>query len=313
MATQELSRPEIDAARLTAGELQYRKKAFLTEFLGNKSQATRNTYNRCLNEFGRWLARRGGDCRMTRTAMEEYHEYLIVDRGLSTHTIAAYLTALRQFCKYLQSVGFLSEHPAEHLRPAPATKLPVRSARPLSDEELQKLLCVINTDTCIGKRDLAVVYCMLYSGLTETRIERANVEDLEPTLFGLQMRIRDARPTFSIPLDGPVELRLRDYLEARGDQDPGAPLFLSHSHRSKGGRLDARSIRRRITHYLEESGIRSEGITARSLNRTALLLWLKDGMSMSEIKQRHRGHGLAKKVEELLRWQHKVPDQGISE
>ena len=284
---------------LTLSELKLRQKDFNKSFLSSKSESTRSTYNRCLNEFGRWIGSQGGSCFLSKESMEDYRDYLEIDKSLSFHTVSTYFTALRQFCKYLYSTGFLSGNPARDV--GPSTKSNASFVRGLCDREIKALLSEVSTDSLIGKRDMSIMYCMLYGGLTEVRIERAHVGDLELTLFGLLLHVRRKRNSFSVPLDDPIRGQLLSYLESRGEEHPEAPLFTSHSHRSKGGRLDARSIRRRINNYLESSGVRASGVKARSLTLTALRIWTQRGMSLSEIKERHPVRGLEKKIEMLLK------------
>ncbi len=285
---------------LTVGELHHRQQVFLTEYLRDKAKATKGTYDRCLNEFGRWLDEQGGYCPMTPAAMDDYQDYLTVERALSARTVATYLTALRQFSKYLVETGFLTENPTVHLKTVyqPAA----HATQALFEQEILGLLSVVDTDTRMGKRDMAIIYGMLYAGLTETDIERANVADMERTLMGIHIRVQgkgSPKKSETVPLDDLVMRKFAEYLETRPAHGPEDPLFLSQSHRSKGGRLDARSIRRRITTYLSKAGLRRPGVTTQSLTLTALMLWLNDGMSMADIKLRVRGRGLKAKVAHL--------------
>ena len=285
---------------LTLSELKHRQRAFLTECLRNKARSTQGTYNRCLNRFRHWLEQRGGYCPMTRAAMDDYVDYLVVEEDLQSRTVATYVTALRQFCKYLVSTGFLPNDPTAHMksiaRPA------ARSTQPLTESEIYALLEVVDTSTRIGKRDFAIIYGLLYAGLTVSEIERANVGDLEQSLLGVHLRVggaRNSRMTQSVPLDEPVVQKIRAYLETRPARSLTDPLFLSHSHRSNGGRLDARSLRRRIANYLAKARVQRQGVTTKSLTLTALVLWLSDGKSMDDIRSRVRARGLNKKIAQL--------------
>ena len=285
---------------LTLGELAHRQRVFMKEYLHDKADATKGTYNRCLNEFGRWVDEQGGYCPMTRGAMDDYREYLTVERNLGPRSVATYLTALRQFSKYLVKTGFLSQNPTKHLK---ISFGPVAQAtQALSEEEVLLLLSVVDTGKSMGKRDMAIIFLMLYAGLTETDIERANISDIEQTLMGFHIRVQNkgsTRKLETVPLDRPVRKRIKDYLQTRPAHGQGDPLFLSHSNRSKGGRLHTRSIRRRITNYLDQAGLRRPGVTTQSLTLTALALWLNDGMSMDEIRLRVRTRKLAAKVQHL--------------
>ncbi len=285
---------------LTVGELAHRKHVFVAECLQSKAKATRGTYNRCLNEFSRWVEGLGGSCPMTPEAMDRYQEYLTVERALGPRTVSTYLTALRQFVKYLVTTGFLNQNPTLHLKitSAPAPK----ATQALSAPEIRQLIAAVDTSTTMGKRDLAIIYAMIYAGLTETDIERADVADMERTLLGIHIRVQGKGSRVkaeTAPLDPPVMEKIADYLKLRPAHGLEDPLFLSHSNRSRGGRLDTRSIRRRMTKYLEKAGLRRPGITTQSLTLTALLLWLQEGKSLREIRGRVRVRKLRAKIAHL--------------
>src|SRR5690606_4085230 len=113
---------------------------------------------------------------------------------------------------------------------------------------------VLDAQTQIGKRDQAIVYLMLFGGLSEIEIVRADFGDLEQTLLGWYLRVqgkgRSAKDQ-QVPVDPKVTDRIQLYLQTRGRLHPDAPLFVSHGHRSDGERLNTRSIRSRINHYLK--------------------------------------------------------------
>ena len=201
------------------------------------------------------------------------------------------LTALRRLCQYLMDVGELTENPARTVK---GNRRPATHSRSiLTEKEIDQLLEAIDTTTLIGKRDVAIIYCMLYAGLSEIEIVRANLRDLEQTLMGWYLRVQGKGHTVKdqqVPVDPPVMEKIRIYLDTRGRIRPEEPLFVSHGHRSEGQRLNTRSVRSRINHHLKAADIKRRGVTPHSLTHTAALIWLNDGMSIEEVKQRMR-HG----------------------
>ena len=134
---------------------------------------------------------------------------------------------------------------------------------------------------------------MLYAGLSEIEIVRADMQDLEQTLLGWYLRVQSKGRTAKdqqVPVDPPVMDAIRLYLDTRGRVRPEDPLFVSHGHRSDGERLNTRSIRSRVNGLLKAAGLKKRGITPHSLTHTAALIWLNDGMSVDEVRQRMR-HG----------------------
>jgi integrase/recombinase XerC len=280
-----------DTLQLTLTELDARLRGFVREYLKGKSKETVGTYRRALNEFKRYFAPRKTHFRFRSEDVAAYKGYLMEERGLSQVSVSTYLTALRRFCQYLVDVGLLDENPASAVK---GNRRPSEhSRRPLSAKEVGHLLETLSTAAAIDRRDRAIVYCMLYAGLSEIEIVRADVQDLEQTLMGWFLRVQGKGRTVKdqqVHVDPPVMEALHSYLDARGRVRPEDPLFVSHGHRSDGERLNTRSVRSRINALLKEAGLKRPGITPHSLTHTAALLWLGDGLSVEEVKERMR-HG----------------------
>ena len=152
----------------------------------------------------------------------------------------------------------------------------------------------MGSEMCIrDRRDTAITYLMVYAGLSEIEIVRADRADLDRTIFGDQLRIQGKGRTKKdqqVPVDPIVMEKLEQYLETIGRMRPETPLFVSHGHRSEGERLNTRSVRSRITECLKRARIQRPGISPHSLTHTAPLIWLNQGMSVEEVKRRMR-HG----------------------
>ena len=277
--------------KFTLGELHARIDAFLTEYLAQKSRETIGTYQRSLNEFKRWFPMQRGRFLFRTKDVEAYKKYLMEVRGLHQVSVSTYLTALRRFCQYLMDIGLLTENPAKAVK---GNRRPSSHSRKvLTEDAITRLFESVDASGEIGKRDVAIMYTMLYAGLSEIEIVRADVEDLEQTLLGWHLRVQGKGHTVKdqqVPIDPPVMDKIRLYLDVRGRIRPTDALFVSHGHRSEGERLNTRSVRSRINHHLTSAELKRPGITPHSLTHTAPLIWLNDGMPIEEVKQRMR-HG----------------------
>ncbi len=264
---------------------------FTDEYLEDKSDETVGTYRRTLNEFQRYIPLHKGSFRFMAEDVRAYKQYLTDTRELSEVSVSTYLTGLRRFCQYLVDTGRLTENPAREVK---GNRRPSSHSREvLTEQEIEQLFDSVDDSTRIGKRDTAIIYLMLYAGLSGIEIVRANVEDLEQTLMGWYLRVQGKGHTVKdeqVPVDEQVMEKIRIYLDARGRRRPADPLFISHGHRSKGSRLNTRSIRSRINKHLKDAGIKRPGLSPHSLTHTAALIWLNDGMSVEEVKERMR-HG----------------------
>ncbi len=277
--------------KLSPAALREHMQRFLREYLADKSPETVGTYRRSLNEFERWFVREDTDCVFRTEDIAAYKTWLMEARGLHEVSVSTYLTAVRRLCQYMVDRGLLPENPARAVK---GNRRPDAHTRDvLSRAEVDNLLAGIPVDSRISKRDRAIVHMMLFAGLSEIEITRADVQDLEQTLMGWYLRIQGKGHTLKdqqVPIDPPVMDAIRLYLDARGRISPEDPLFVSHGHRSEGKRLNTRSVRSRINAHLQEAGVKREGITPHSLTHTAALLWLGDGMSVDDVRRRMR-HG----------------------
>jgi site-specific recombinase XerD len=276
---------------LSVAELESRLDGFVTEYLKDKSKETVGTYRRSLNEFERWHAAQRGRFKFRTEDVERYKKYLMEERELSQVSVSTYLTAIRRFCQYLVDIGLLGENPARAVK---GNRRPSEHSRKVfTEDEVRQLLEATKTKSAIEKRDRAVVYLMLYAGLSEIEIVRADMRDLEQTLLGWFLRVQGKGRTVKdqqVPIDPPVMDAIRLCLDARGRVRPEDPLFVSHGHRSAGERLNTRSVRSRINGLLKTAGLKRPGVTPHSLTHTAALIWLNDGMGIEEVRQRMR-HG----------------------
>jgi site-specific recombinase XerC len=275
---------------LSLAELDRHIEGFLNEYLKERSPETKGTYRRTLNEFRRWYVV-PPPFRFVQEDVERYKTYLMEERGLHQVSVSTYLTGLRRLCQYLMDIGVLDENPARGVK---GNRRPeTHSRKVLKRGEVDELLEAIPAGTEIGKRDRAIAQCMLFAGLSEIEIVRADLQDLEHTLLGWRLRVQGKGRTTKdqqVPVDPPVMDAIRLYLDTRGRIRPEDPLFVSHGHRSQGERLGTRSVRSRINLHLKEAGLKRPGITPHSLTHTAALIWLNDDMPLGEVKQRMR-HG----------------------
>lgn len=276
---------------LSLPELQQRIEGFLTEYLKGKSPETVGTYRRTLNEFERYFVRERGRFRFREDDVEGYKRYLMEERELSQVSVSTYLTALRRLCQYLVSTGELEENPAQAVK---GNRRPSTHSRGvLTEEEVKRLFDAIEGTDLLAVRDRALIALMVYAGLAEIELVRADAEDLDQTLLGWFLRVQGkGRKTKDeqVPLDEPATEALRAYLQARGRIHPESALFVSHGRRSGGARLNTRTVRSRVNAYLKAARLKRPDISPHSLTHTAALIWLNDGMALEEVRRRMR-HG----------------------
>jgi len=277
------------APSLTSSELEARLQAFEREFLREKSSETIGTYRRALNKFEEYVRGLDGPFRFEAKEVERYKAFL--ETKLEPASVSTYLTAVRQFCAYLVEIGLLEANPAKKVRGNARPKKHSREV--LSPEDVAQLEAAFDIESLLGLRDRAIACLMLYAGLSEIEIVRADVADLEQTLLGPVLRVQGKgrrKKDQQVSLDDRAVDAVQAYLASRGRLRPLDPLFASHGRRSEGERLNTRSLRTRISELLERAGVKRDNVSPHSLTHTAPLLWLDAGMSIEEVGRRMR-HG----------------------
>lgn len=259
--------------------------------LDSKRPETKGTYERALREFLRW-SDKDRRCLFMVRDVERYKNYLTRRRKLSAVSVSTYLTALRQFCRYLESAGVLKTNPAKEVR---GNARPMRHSREvISLQDVEHLLASVDATSEQGARDFAILKVMLGCGLSGIEIVRADVGDIgeeegKPFLIvqGKGRTTKDERVT--LPQD--VVVALRTYLTLRRNPQAEGPLFASAGNRTRGLRMTTRGIRERVNYYLQVSGVKqgkARRITAFSLRHTAALILVEQGATAEELMKQLR-------------------------
>ncbi|MDE2730285.1 MAG: phage integrase N-terminal SAM-like domain-containing protein [Bacteroidota bacterium] len=297
MSELKISAEEIPSLR--ASEIRQRLAAFESEYLIRRtnSASTAGTYTRSLNEFIRWInEHQAGQITLDTETVAAYQKYLKEHRKLAPSSVTVYLRALKHFCEYLIWCRLITSNPFSGI-----TLDTQPSAQPreiLTQDEAAALLKAIDATTESGARDHALVACMLYGGLNDVQIVQAHVRDLDITAWGWRLRMDGAseRGMKQISLDAIASSSLENYLNLRSSRRMSDPLFVPLGPRGRGKRLTTRTVHIRISAMLNNAGIVRPGITPGSLRLTAVLLWLKNGVELEEIRQRVTPHALRARV-----------------
>jgi len=246
---------------------------------------SRETYRAALKHFTGWIIERG-KAATDRTDILAYKAHLQAKYRKST--FGAYFTAVKGLYTYLE---------AEKLYPniAAGVKGPRnrKSGRKtcLSKEQAVNLLGSMAGSGTDQLRDYAIVNLLVRTGLRTIEIQRANIEDIQQedgaAVLYIQGKGCDAKDAFVVLTESTLQ-PIRAYIEARGQVQGDAPLFVAHSNRNQNGRMTTRSISRLIKSALRGSGIDSERITAHSLRHTAVTLALLAGASVQEAQRMAR-------------------------
>ena len=249
------------------------------------------TYTRALRQMFRFFAD-NGIRNPQREDIISYRESLKA-RGLKPSSIQNYITATRLFFQWTEQER-IYPNVAAHVKGAKLDREHKKDY--LTSNQSKAVLAGIDRSSLTGLRDYAIVALMLTDALRTIEVSRANIEDLRTlgdfTVLYIQGKGRDEKAEY-VKVSQPVEKAIRDYLKARGETDPSAPLFASTSNNSKGGRLSTRSVSGICKEHMVEAGYNSERLTAHSLRHTAVTLSLINGKPLEEVQEFARHANIA--------------------
>ena len=245
--------------------------------------ATVTTYTKAVRRFMEYIQENG----ITHPQREDLIAWRdgLQASGHKPTTIQAYITAARLFFQWLEQEG-LYPNIADRVKGAKITRGHKKDY--LTSDQTRDVLGSIDRGSLQGLRDYAIFSLCVTGGLRTIEVSRANIEDLGTAGNAAALYVQgkgQTEKTDFVKLARPVERAILDYLQARGEKDPKAPLFASTSNNSTGGRLSTRSISAIIKGAMQRAGYDSDRLTAHSLRHTAATLNLLNGGSLQETQQ----------------------------
>lgn len=245
---------------------------------------TKETYLKGARKFINWCEE-NNITEVTKEDLIAYKTYITQHNKPSS--VSMYITSLKKLYKFLETKGI--KNLASDLKGGKNSKGFKKDT--LTVEQVKELLKSIDTSTLEGKRNYAMTYIFVTTGLRTIELERANIEDIRTigsqSVLYVQGKGHQEKDEF-VKLTYEVLKAINEYLLARGEKDIKQPLFISLSDRTKGSRLKTRSIRDIIKKEFRNIGIDSEKITTHSLRHTAITLSLIGGTPLQEVQQMAR-------------------------
>ncbi len=156
---------------------------------------------------------------------------------LSVRTIRRSISAIKNFCRFLQTHQVLLGNPFSHLR---TPKIPQRLPNYMAYESIETMICSCGRDY-LGLRDRAILECLYSSGLRAFELVKMNLSDAKRRAIPIKGKGNKIRLVFFGP---PAQKALQEYLALRsshvksGDADAQQALFLNDN----GQRLSTRGL-----------------------------------------------------------------------
>lgn len=262
------------------------------EYLVDEEEAapgTAVTYERGVLRFLDWLEQNPEP--VSKATFIRYRTDL--KSAYSPATVNISLTAVRRFLDWLELNGDIPGNPAtgvKGLKDKGRGKVHKRDV--LTDTEALRLLAAPDLATAEGKRDRAILAAMLYGGLRQVEIARADIGSYRTRsnrrVLYLWGKGRSEADEY-IVVNPELESALADWLAVHPDPgNPEAALFPSLSNRSHGSPLSTSAIRRLVMGYMRSAGIRDKRKTTHSLRHTFLTSILAHGGTIYDAQRAGR-------------------------
>lgn len=239
----------------------------------DRSRHTISAYHLDLQQFEKWFAGVNGDemepAKVTPTDLREFKHFLIEDEQLRPATTNRKLASLRAFLKWAVGEGTIESVPrmpqgVEQVQSAP---------KALDRREMNALIRAVERHG--SKRDQAIVFLLLNTGVRVQECSSLNVEDIEMSERKGKLVVRSGKGQKyrEVPLNVEARRSLRVYLDGR-DEEPQAALLLSQ----QGRRLGSRGIQDVVGKYGRLAGL--NGLTPHMLRHTFCTNLLRGGVDI---------------------------------
>lgn len=169
-------------------------------------------------------------------------------QDLSPKSIALRLSALRSFCRYLVTLGVLTQNPAKAVN-APKQGRPL--PKQLNVDEMSQLLN-IDEESILAVRDKAMMELTYGCGLRLAELTDLNLAHIEEGMQQLRVRGKGSKERI-LPVGRVAREALKAWLKVRGqlvgDDEPA--VFVSMQHK----RISSRQIAKRMKLWAQKQSL----------------------------------------------------------
>ena len=259
---------------------------FLVEDLGIEINMDSETNALAASEAGQG----GGEGTLTavilKADVERVRSFLawMSERDYSSATMARKIATLRSFHKWLEKHSLIESNPMLVIRtPKQSKRLP----KAITVEQVEQLLSAPNDQTLLGARDRAILETLYSTGIRVSEVVGINRGDLDDSAEAILIRGKGRRERM-VPLGSHALAAIRHYVAMHNGElsaagltaEDDAPLFVN----KHGGRLSSRSVRRKVTKYLEQVGLDPE-ISPHTIRHSFATHLLDNGADLRSVQE----------------------------
>jgi integrase/recombinase XerC len=202
------------------------------------------------------------------------------EQGYSAATMARKIATLRSFHKWLQRFGVIDNNPMTLIRtPRQAKRLP----KAIDVSDVERLLATPDAATPLGARDRAMLETLYSTGIRVSELVGIDLADVDETGQALIIRGKGKRERI-VPLGSHALRAISDWIAIRDRVGRGgeaqSPLFINRD----GGRISTRSVRRKLSKYLEQAGLDSS-ISPHTLRHSFATHLLDNGADLRAVQE----------------------------
>ena len=209
--------------------------------------------------------------------VRKYLAYLR-EKSVSKRSIARKLSSLRTFFRFLERDGYVKANPVAIIStPKLDRKLPLF----LDERSVLRLITAPDTKTLQGARDRAILETLYTAGLRVGELVGIDISDVD-FISGVVKVLGKGRKERLAPLGDKAIDAIRGYLTYRDNKKQGdkEALFLNKS----GKRITDRSVRRIVTRYIKDLGVK-EHISPHTLRHSFATHLLNRGADLRSVQE----------------------------
>ena len=204
----------------------------------------------------------------------------LAESSYSPATMARKIATLRSFYKWLERNTIIDSNPMTLIRtPRQKKRLP----KAIDVEQVEKLLSAPNSATLLGSRDRAILETLYSTGIRVSELVGINFGDIDQTGQAIVIRGKGRKERI-VPLGTHALNALVHYIETlqtnQISDNNEDPLFIN-KHNT---RLSTRSVRRKVSKYLEEVGL-DPSISPHTLRHSFATHLLDNGADLRSVQE----------------------------
>ena len=261
---------------------------------GDATADTIKAYHREVSYWMDWCCRRQVDPVAARRSHIEAYRAELKAAGLSVSTRSHKLSIIRRFYDAGVKHGVLKTNPAEGVKGGKDLTPPEEKIRALTEGALAALLNTVPHDVVSGQRDRLILGLMGLQGLRSVEVWR--LDHADAVLEGDQALLRvhgKGHKIRTLPLRADVWRAWQDYTAAKlkAGLSASGPVIVGHGNHGRGQRISRRSLENVVNKYMEQAGLKRDGVSCHGLRHTFATVALHNGAKIEYVRD-EMGHHL---------------------